>query len=207
MRQTKKVPARHCEGIIAVEACVGMTFFAMLMLSLYTLIPLFMAQSIIGHALIESGESLALETYGTSKLDDGDMQIKDVPIEIVKLICGVHSAHSGGASEQTGAFANDARWFDFHGSPTPVDSQVVEAAKLRLAGYLAGSYQAADELLKTLGIERGMDGLDFTGTTLAGSDLIICVKYDISLLIRLDMLGIGTFHSQQSTCCRIWGSA
>lgn len=209
MKQFQKRFAQRCEGMIAVEACVGMTLFMMLMLALYSLIPLFMAQSLIGHALIETCESMALETYGTSVLEDGDMQIKDIPIGIVKIICGVGAELSDitDPTEDRASFASSDRWFDFHGSLTPLNDQVIAAAKRRFAGYLAGSEAKADALLEGLGVEGGMSGLDFDGTTLDGSDLTISIRYKISLLIRLERFGLGTFDAGQRTCSRIWGSA
>lgn len=197
------------EGMIAVEACIGLTLFMMLMLALYSLIPLFMAQSMIGHALTESCQSMALETYGTSKLDDGNMQVKDIPIEIMKLFCSVKSNLSGSevAEEDREAFVSDSRWFDFEGAEIPDNEKIIAVAEQRFAAYLAGSYSAADEMLEVLGVEDGMEGLDFTGTTLDGKDLIISVQYDISLLVRLDMFDFGVFSAGQKVCSRIWGSA
>lgn len=207
-RVFQKIKDRR-DGMIAVEACVGLTLFMMMMLALYTLIPLFMAQSMIGHALTESCQSMALETYGTSKLDDGNMQIKDVPIELMKLFCSAKSifAQSEVTEEDRDTFASDSRWFDFHGAEAPDNNQVIAAAKERFAGYLAGSYSKADEMLEILGIEDGMEGLDFTGTTLNGKDLTISVTYQISLLIRLDLFDFGIFDAGQRVCSRIWGSA
>lgn len=209
MKHSLKKLCRDCRGLIAVEACVGMTLFTMLMLAVYSLIPLFMAQSLIGHALVESCQSLALETYGTSKLDDGNMQVKDIPIELMKLFCSGKSlfAKSKVTAEDRAAFAGDSRWFDFHGADTPDDAKVIAAAKQRLAGYLAGSYANADELLRLLGVENGMEGLDFTGTTLSGKDLTISIQYRISLMFKSDFFHFGTFEAGQKTCARIWGSA
>ncbi|MGM9624787.1 MAG: hypothetical protein ACI3XM_03670, partial [Eubacteriales bacterium] len=72
------------------------------------------------------------------------------------------------------------------------------------------------EMLRNLGIADGLDGIDFTGTCLSGSDLTICISYDISLLIRPGstqnggssknvMDRFGTFSTKQSVCSRIWG--
>ena len=60
-------------------------------------------------------------------------------------------------------------------------------------------------MLKVLGIKNGLDDLDFSGSTFSGSDLVIVLKYKISLKIGLG--DFSQFESSQSVCSRLWGSA
>ena len=69
-------------GVMAIEACVSLTFFMIIMYALYSMVTLFSAQSIIGHALSESCQSLALENYSTSK-SDGAWSVSQVPVSLV----------------------------------------------------------------------------------------------------------------------------
>ena len=205
-------------GMMAVEAGIGLLLFMMIMLSLYTLIPLFMAQSMIGHALQESCQSIAIETYGTSILHDGKASVTDLTKGLVELFCDAKSAKQVSVydNESDRSYTNDSRWFDPKGALAVNDAAVIEVAKERFATYLAGGTAAADAMLENLGIEDGLDGLDFTGTCLSGSDLTICISYDISMLIKPESNNIGksvktvtdqfgTFNTKQSVCSRIWG--
>ncbi len=206
-------------GMMAIEAGIGLLLFMIMMLTLYTIIPLFMAQSMIGHALQESCQSLAIETYGTSVLDDGKINFADLGQELVQLFCDAKSAIqvSSYDNESDRAYKDDSRWFDPKGALAVDDAVVIEVARDRFATYFAGGTEAADEMLENLGIAEGLDGIDFTGTCLSGSDLTICISYDISMLIRPESNRIGgsvktitdqfgTFSTKQSVCSRIWGT-
>jgi len=53
------------EGVMALEACISLTLFLIAMMALYSLINMFTAQSMISHALQQTGQSIALENYKT----------------------------------------------------------------------------------------------------------------------------------------------
>lgn len=196
---------------MALEACIGMIIFMLLMFGVYSLIPLFMAQNLISHALLESCQSLAFETYGTSKMDDGKAQISDLNFELLKLFCSAKSAVTSSSidNEPDAYYTTDTRWFDIVEQKyvQPDYSEVEDMAYKRFATYLAGGITAADEMLENLGVVDGLDGIDFTGTMLEGSDLVISVKYTIQMKIRVDMFGLGEFESSQQVRSRLWGSA
>ncbi|MBE6658120.1 MAG: hypothetical protein E7604_06725 [Ruminococcaceae bacterium] len=194
-------------GMMAVEAGIGLVVFMIFMLTIYTMIPTFMAQSMIGHALNESAQSLAIETYGTSILHDGKATVSDLGKQLAKLFCDAKSAAqvSPYDNEADKSYTSTDRWFDPKGALAVKDEVVIEVAKERFATYLAGGVSAADRMLETLGIEDGLDGIDFTGTKLDGSDLTICVSYKISVMMKQDAIGFGTFKSKQSVTSRIWG--
>lgn len=175
-------------GVMAIEACVGLTLFMMLMFALYSFIVLFMAQSLIGHALTESSQSLALETYGTSKLDKG-WNTSAIVVGLAKLVTT--------DPDSNGTFVSDTKW-------TSDPDAVKKMAKQRFAAYLAGGEEDADAMLRTLGVKDGLDGLDFSKTAVSGSDLTISVHYNIGLLVRLDALHLGDFETTQSVCARMW---
>lgn len=54
---------------MALEACISLTLFLIAMMALYSLINMFTAQSVISHALQQTGQSIALENYKNSKTD------------------------------------------------------------------------------------------------------------------------------------------
>lgn len=215
---TRKKKHDSESGMMAIEAGIGMLLFMIMMLTLYTIIPMFMAQSMIGHALQESCQSIAIETYGTSILNDGKASFADLSQGLVQLFCDNKSAKQVSVydNEPDRSYKDDSRWFDPNGALVVDDAVVIEIARDRFATYFAGGTEAADEMLRNLGIAEGLDGIDFTGTCLTGSDLTICISYDISLLIRPESNRIGgsvktvtdqfgIFSTKQSVCSRIWG--
>ena len=62
------------EGVMALEACISLTLFLIAMVALYSLINMFTAQSMISHALQQTGQSIALENYKNSKTDVKTLQ-------------------------------------------------------------------------------------------------------------------------------------
>lgn len=177
-------------GVMAIEACLAMTLFMMLMFALYSFIPMFMAQSLIGHALTQSSQSLALETYGTDKLDKG-WNTSALVVGLAKLIST--------NTDSNGTFVSDQKW-------TSDPDAVKQMARQRFAAYLAGSEEDADTLLRNLGVKDGLDGLDFGKTAVNGADLTISVHYTVRLQVRLDALHLGEFEATQSVCSRLWSS-
>ena len=59
---------------MALEACISLTLFLIAMMALYSLINMFTAQSMISHALQQTGQSIALENYKNSKTDVKTLQ-------------------------------------------------------------------------------------------------------------------------------------
>ena len=56
--QKKRSSLFHSEdGAIALEACISLTLFMIVMMSLYSMIAMFTAQSTISHALQQTGQS------------------------------------------------------------------------------------------------------------------------------------------------------
>lgn len=181
---------KDTEGVMAIEACLSLTLFMMLMFALYSFITLFMAQSLIGHALTESSQSLAIETYGVTKENVG-WNTSAVAVKLTQLIT---------TNPQTAQdFTCDTKW-----SSDP--AKVKQMARQRFAAYLAGDEEKADALLLALGVENGLDGLDFDGTAVSGSDLTISVHYNVKLMVRLEAFHLGEFDTTQSVCARLWAA-
>lgn len=182
------------QGVLALEAVISLTFFVFFMLALYSLITLFMAQYMIGHALSESSQSLSLETYGTNKLGN-DWSIGGALNQLVQGIAG------GGYTITD--YSDNSLWFkDTYTS----SAKVQEVCKRRFAAYLGGNEANADSMLKVLGVKSGLDGIDFSDTKLSGNDLTISISYKIQLTFRVDWLKLGEFNAVQSVCSRLWGS-
>lgn len=176
-------------GVMAIEACIGLTFFMIVMFALFSMVTLFSAQSLIGHALSESCQSLALESYGTDKADGG-WSITRIPADLVNLFTT--------DPQSNGKFTTDE-------NISKADESTVQSlSRARFAAFLGGDEAGADAILKALGVQDGLGGMDFSKTSLDGADLNIRVTYKIELLIRADIFGLGEFTTTQSVCSRLW---
>ena len=183
-------------GIMAVEACFSLTLFLLIMLALYSLLILFMAQNMIGHALTESSQSLALESYGTSQIT-GSWSLTNLPMGVARLFTS--------NPDNNQVFFSGERWFDTEGMYKADEDAVQEISRTRFAAFLGGGEEDADRILRTLGVKDGLNGMDFSESKLEGSDLTISVSYTVQLRFRLEAFHLGEFDTGQSVCARLWG--
>lgn len=62
------------DGAVAIEACISLTLFLIVMIALYSVIQVFTVQSMISHAMQEACQSMALENYNQSMFKTGTLQ-------------------------------------------------------------------------------------------------------------------------------------
>ena len=196
MKKVKKkwIVKENVEGAIALEACIALTIFMIVMFSLYSMICMFTAQSMISHALQQAGQSLALENYKNEKWEVNTLQA--FPISILGKITGNISDRSNEKLDVSGGSFSD--------STSLKSYNVSSMAKSRFESFLGGNHQQADELLKSFVCLTLTQGLKFGTTTLPVDDLVLKVTYKIRLLFYIEMFRFGEFESTQTVCCRLW---
>ena len=194
MQEKKQDQLRSESGAIALEACISLTLFLIVMMALYSLINLFTAQSMIAHALQQTGQSYALENYKNQAMDVKTMQ--RLPLDLLqKFTDGISSSDNSKYDIGGGAF-----------SDSMVISEFVSltGAKKRIASYLGGNSENADSILKSMGVVDGIKGIEIKEAKVSGSDLTIKIGYKIRLAFYIEMFHFGEFESTQTVCCRLW---
>ena len=182
------------EGAILLEATIAIITFLMFMLMLYGILVLFLAQNLVGHALIESTQSLALDSYATNKVTDTTGS-GDTARKILEAVIDI--------APNDPSFVSRERWFDRKSGATAEEWQT--AARERFIGYFAGGDEKkADEMLKVLRVKDGLAGLDFSESNVIGSDVYIRVNYEIEYFFNPG--GLGEIPTSQQACSRMWGT-
>ena len=187
-------------GIIALDALLSLIILMFFMFFLYSFMIMFMAQNMIGHAMLETGQSLALESYGIAKLNDGKMQVADIARRIVQTVTDSDSV------EGEELFYTHTRWFDNTDSPaatTNHDINDMSVLERRFKAYLGGNPEKADKILSALRVEN----FSLSESKLNGQDLDIVVTYDINLMFGFTVgsTGLGKYSVKQQTSTRLWG--
>ena len=185
------------DGAIAIEACISLTLFLIVMIALYSVIQVFTVQSMIRHAMQEACQSMALENYNQSMFKTGTLQ--QIPSKVFDWISGGHRENFSTSA--------DFSWkgmFSSLQSTTEMEQTETSNAKKRFAAYLNGGTEDADGLLKNYGVVGGLDGISFAGTEKSGTDMTIQVSYKVRLLFYIEMFHFGEFESTQTVCCRLW---
>lgn len=206
----KKLLSRFKEaqdGVMALEACISLTLFLIVMLALYSILQMFTAQSMIAHAAQEACQSIALENYNQTTFATGTLQ--QVPSWLFTLINGDKSSNyheSADFSLETFLF-NDLKKNDdqlVKLENLKLQLQTKTNARKRFAAYLAGNETKANELLNNYGVVNGLNGISFEGTGKTSTDMTIQVTYTIRLNFYIEMFHFGEFESTQKVCCRLW---
>lgn len=195
------------DGAMALEACISLTLFLIVMLALYSILQMFTAQSMIAHAAQEACQSIALENYNQTTFATGTLQ--QVPSWLFTLINGDRSSdyhESADFSLETFLFKdmkeNDKQIAKLE--TIKLQTQTEKNARRRFAAYLAGNEKKANELLKNYGVVNGLDGISFKGTEKSSTDMTIQIAYTIRLNFYIEMFHFGEFESTQKVCSRLW---
>lgn len=176
-------------GLISLEACIVVPIFMMLMMFMYGFILIFMGQQAISHALLQSTQSLALDSFATEQLELTD--IEDGADLLVLLYAGLFTSHNP-------YFSATDQWYSGEGSA------MTETIRKRFIGYFAGTEAEADAALKAFGIVGGKDGLDFGGSTVTDGKLYVHLTYRQKLLF--DFNGHNTYSRELTAQAKLWGN-
>lgn len=193
-------------GVITLEACITVTTFVLLMLFLSSVFTMFMIQNITAHATLQTSQSLSVDSLAGDEIGTGDTS------SIKELVIGFVTKAFGHKSAGEGEFAtNSAEWFGggkVKKGQADADSALQGVVRKRFIAYLAGeeadSETKADSLLRTMNVEDGLDGVDFSESRIEDGNLHVVVKY----LFKSDFKIWGTqpFEVRHETCSKLWSS-
>lgn len=216
-------------GMIALEACITVLSFVMLMLFFSSFFLLFMVQNMTSHTIMQTAQSLALDVYTTESLireKDGNLGgVNDYFQDfIVRLF---------GDSEDSPYFISDTYWHkeddgepstkDYftgqsywdgskgawsvvspaEGTAVTAENKVTDAVELKFIGYFSGGDEdTADKLLTSMNVVDGLEGLDFSGSYVENDILYIVLKYELEY--DFDLWGADNLIVEQKSCARLW---
>lgn len=181
------------KGMLTLEACVSVMIFMILMLIFLGLFQMFMAQNVTAHVLLQTAESLSLDSYATSKLKDVDSWTAQIGDHISQFV----TQFFGNQSENP-YFVSNKAWYE-----GKEDLKFGDIVRLRFIGYLAeGDDTAADKFLRAMRVVGGLDGLDFSETVIVNGDLKITLKYELEYSFRI--WGVKPVGVYQRAVSHLW---
>lgn len=183
------------KGVITLEACISVVAFMVLMFLLSGFFMMFMAQNAVGHAILETSESLSLDVYALSRYgaEEGHVgSLSDYASSFIAEKLG------GSTAAESPNFISNNDWFS-----SEDEAAVVDAVKKRFVGYLAGGDESkAEEMLSQMRVVDGLDGLDFSATKIENDELRITVKY--KLRYEFTIGDLGQVDVEQTTSSKLW---
>ena len=153
------------QGILTIEASIVLTFCLLFILFLFGFARVYNAQSTVSHAVLQSTDAIALESYLREETLHGSES--DVT-ELANRFLGTTSISA-----------------DSYKSLRSAD--VSKIAKEKFIYALGKNKTEANNKLKKLGIKNGVDGIDFSASKidLGNDDVIVYVKYIINMQFPL----------------------
>lgn len=197
----------NSSGVISLEASITLPIFILTVMFFYGLIVVFLGQNIVAHSLIQSANSLSLDPFSMERVERN--VIEDLYDGGIEDSGNLIEALYGSFYNRTGYFAATERWYE-----SDDGAKLQETVKKRFIAYIAGSAsngrklsateinKIADEKLEYAGIVDGIEGMDFSGTSIEGDILTINVKYEQSFVY--DFNGLATIPREQSIKVRLW---
>ncbi len=182
-------------GFVTLEALITVLFFMVIMILFYGLFLMYMAQNATAHAILQTSQSLAVDSYAANKIGDGagfPTGIKDL---IVKFI----------NSMDIELVPNNDNYFVSNTKMETAESKnnVPEMAKKRFIAYIAGGDEdKADSMLKSVNVENGIDGLDFSESKIEGKEIKVVVKYKLNYAFQIAELG--KVNVKQESVSKLW---
>lgn len=185
-------------GLLSLEASIALTIFIFLMLFMYSLFVVFEARNTIGHAVLATANSLALDAYDSSQLGDGET--------LASIFHNVYGTITHGG--MTSNFADSRKWYEDSvvedGNSKTLSADFLEAIQTRFCAYLGGSSAAgADEVLRRYHIQNGKEGLDFSNSYVdADGNLHLSVQYTIKY--EFQVFNLDALNMEQKACSKLW---
>ena len=185
-------------GVVSLEACIVLPIFIFVLMFFYGLMVFFSGHQLLSHSLIQSAESLSLDPYATERLNiswDEKEGGKDL----------VQAMYADAFTSQDPYFSSNEKWYAEN------SDLLIPTVRKRFLGYLVGSgtssevEKAADEKLKTIGVQNGLSGLDFSETKVEDGVLTITIKYRQEFVFNFQ--GLAAFDRQQTITITLWDVA
>lgn len=153
------------KGSLTIEASIGLTAFMFIVVTILSFATVYRAQSIVSHATLQTSQSLAVESYYRETISKADSA--DLASKLVKFASFI-GFDSAGLDDGFASIGDEGT--DYYG-----------IIRKTFAYAIAGNVDKADKILEDAGIPEGLDGIDFSYSSVNESDIIINAQYKVKL--------------------------
>jgi len=198
-------------GVIALEASLVLTLFMFMIMFLYSFFVIYAAQSAINHALIQTAQSMSIDSFSTENLT-----FDEVPSSTNQILTTIGL----NLSINNDKFISDSRWYnnlaedDWYEEDTS-EKKIIEQknnfhsiVKNRFVAYFTagGDNALAEKKLKGFNVIDGLNGLDFSESYMDydSGDLHINVKYKSKFIFNFSSFGINDIQFSESAVSHLW---
>ncbi len=171
------------QGILTVEASIVLTLCTMFLLFLFSFARVYNAQSLVSHAVLQTSDAVALESYWREEIYHGDAE------EAMKLANKLDGTNSFSAENLKSLRSAD----------------VPKIAKEKFIYAISNSESKTNEKLKSLGVKDGIAGMNFSSSRmdLGSDDVIIYVNYTIEM--QFPFFGLKEINATKAAKSKTFG--
>lgn len=185
---------RNQRGSITLETAMVVPIFCGLFLMLNSLFFVVSTQQQVTHALIQAGNSLAMDTYLTESVESAGEQGTRFWGDLADMVIDIRNIFN----PARGYYTDPTDWY-----ATGDDNVVRRRFQAYLtAGEGPGMESEANSILKGIGIVNGMSDIKIT-TKRDGGNMTITAEYELQY--RLNPLFRGRIPMKQEMRVRLWG--
>ncbi len=198
MKVSFKTEKEH--GFVTLEALITLLFFMVIMFLFYGLFLMYMAQNATAHAVLQTSQSLSVDNYAASQLSDTESEfpsgIRDLMIKFLKAM------DVGLIPQKNDCFSTNVKL-----KTNTEKNNVPDIVKKRFVAYLAGGDETkADSMLKSMNVEKGLNGLDFSESKIITEDndevIEVVLKYQLNYEFQIAELG--KVNVRQKSKSKLW---
>lgn len=148
-------------GVLTVEASIVLCVFALFILFLFSFATIYRAENMVSHATLQAADAVALESYLRETAFETDEQ---------KVLFWANRLNG-----------QDSISADSFESLRTADLESITKEKFALA--IGETLESADNILRKLGIDGGLDGIDFSESyvDLTTNDVIVKANYTMKM--------------------------
>lgn len=194
-------------GTISLEAAIMMPIFIIVIMLIYGIMLMFSGQQLINHALIQSSESLSIDSYAGEIKYDSNSGNRDLAYDVYKsfVISNGNLLDSLGSTlngNDISNFSTNKKWYNPETASEKKD--MIPIVQRRFIGYLTNEKdinqgkEQAKNILEKYGIK---DGIDFS-VEIKDKTLIIKAKFKQDFIF--DFHGLASFDREIVTNVRMW---
>ncbi len=148
-------------GSLTIEASIALTTFMFLVLFILGFGRFNLAQGLVSHATIQSAQAIAVDSYFRETIAGTGTYKSLKTLEKFKNIL----------------FPDSDVFTSFADSERKIDKE----AREQFINAIAESEEEANEILISLGVKDGINGINFKNSTMINGDVIVYVEYTVEL--------------------------
>lgn len=175
---------RDEKGSLVVEASLALTAFMFFILFFLSFGRIYRAQEVVSHATFQTAQTMAVESFARETV--GEAGTLGAISKLADFITAIRGENRLGILNA----------YSSYGKVSNLNSILLD----EFAYSIGEDRDDADKKLKQLGVKDGINGINFSGTSITDSQIKITVTYKLNL--QFNFFGADSIELQKTAVCK-----